>query len=220
MFQASYTFAKLIDDVNERFLGGANYIDPYNLSLSRSISAADIPQRLVANYIYELPFGHGKRFLSHGLASYILGTWQNSGIVTAQEGTPISIGASCNFPGVSGLGCYAVRTGDINLPGGQQNMNQWFNTAAFTNPQQYSFGNDSRTEPNLRNPGSFGWDTSMSRWQPIRERMRLQFRADMYDWLNHPNLGSPSASITSSTFGRITSKSGNRTITMALRLEF
>ena len=99
-------------------------------------------------------------------------------------------------------------------------MNQWFNTAAFTNPGPYSFGNDSRTEPNLRNPGTFGWDTSLSRWQPIKERMRLQFRADMYDWLNHPNLGSPSASITSSTFGRITSKSGNRTITMALRLEF
>ena len=99
-------------------------------------------------------------------------------------------------------------------------MTQWFNTAAFTNPPQYSFGNDSRTEPDLRNPGTFGFDTVMSRWQPIKERMRLQFRAEMYDALNHPNLGAPSTSITSSTFGQITSKSGNRTITMALRLEF
>jgi hypothetical protein len=220
MFQASYTFAKLIDDVNERFLGGANFINPYNLRQSRSISTFDVPQRFVANYIYALPFGHGKQFLSHGIASYILGNWENTGIVTAQEGTPISISASCNLPGVSGLGCTAVRTGNINLPSGQQTMNQWFNTAAFTNPGPYSFGTDSRTEPNLRNPGTFSWDTSLSRWQPIKERMRLQFRADMYDWLNHPNLGSPSASITSSTFGRITSKSGNRTITMALRLEF
>ena len=222
MFQASYTIAKLIDDVNERFLGGANFIDPYNLKLSRSISPWDVPQRFVTNYVYELPFGHGKQFLSHGIGSYILGNWQNSGILTAQEGTPISIGASCNMPGVSGLGCYANRSSSVsvNLPGGQQSMNQWFNTAAFTNPGQYSFGNDSRTEPNLRNPGTFGWDMTMSRWQPIKERMRLQFRADMYDWLNHPNLGSPSASISSSTFGRITSKSGNRTITMALRLEF
>jgi hypothetical protein len=60
----------------------------------------------------------------------------------------------------------------------------------------------------------------MSRWQPIKERMRLQFRADMYNILNHPNLGAPSTGITSSTFGQITSKSGNRTITAALRLEF
>ena len=219
LFQASFTAAKLIDDVNERFLGGANYIDPYNLAMSRSLSAADISQRFVANYVYELPFGHGKRFLSHGIGSYILGNWQESGILTAQTGTPISIGASCNFPGVSGLGCQAVRSGNINLSSGQS-MNEWFNTSAFTNPGQYSFGNDSRTEPDLRNPGTFGFDTVISRWQPIRERMRLQFRAEMYNALNHPNLGAPSASITSSTFGRITSKSGNRTITMALRLEF
>jgi hypothetical protein len=50
--------------------------------------------------------------------------------------------------------------------------------------------------------------------------MRLQFRAEMYDILNHPNLGAPSAGITSSTYGQITSKSTTRTITMALRLQF
>ncbi len=60
----------------------------------------------------------------------------------------------------------------------------------------------------------------MSRWQPIRERMRLQFRAEMSNMLNHPNLGGPNTSITSSTYGQITSKTGNRTVTMALRLEF
>src|SRR5437879_1001303 len=47
LFQVSYTGAKLIDNVNERFLGGANYINPYNLRLSRAISAADLPHRLV-----------------------------------------------------------------------------------------------------------------------------------------------------------------------------
>ena len=72
----------------------------------------------------------------------------------------------------------------------------------------------------MRNPGTFNWDTAMSRWQPIRERMRVQFRADLYNILNHPNLGAPTASVTSSTFGEILTKSGNRTITMSLRLEF
>ena len=67
LFQVSFTGAKLIDDVNERFLGGTNYIDPYNLKLSRALSAQDISQRFVANYVYALPFGHGKRFLSHGI---------------------------------------------------------------------------------------------------------------------------------------------------------
>jgi hypothetical protein len=50
--------------------------------------------------------------------------------------------------------------------------------------------------------------------------MRLQFRAEFYNIFNHPNLGAPSTSITSSTYGQITSKSGNRTMQMALRLEF
>src|SRR5260370_35612623 len=99
-------------------------------------------------------------------------------------------------------------------------MNQWFDPSAYTNPGPYSFGNGLSSEQDLRNPGAFSFDTVMSRWQPIRERMRLQFRAEMYNVLNHPNLGTPSTSITSSTFGQITSKNGNRTITMALRLQF
>ncbi|HUA63666.1 MAG TPA: TonB-dependent receptor [Verrucomicrobiae bacterium] len=218
LFQASYTAAKLIDDVNERFLGGSNYVDPYNLRLSRAISPWDVSQRFVANYVYALPFGHGKRFLSKGIASWVLGNWQNSSIVQFQTGTPISITASCNFAGAQGYGCQAVRSGTTSVS--NPSMAQWFNTAAFTNPPAYSFGADSRTEPNLRNPGTISFDSALSRWQPIHERMRVQFRADMYNILNHPNLGAPSASVTSSTFGQITTKSSNRTVTMSLRLEF
>jgi hypothetical protein len=165
-----------------------------------------------------LPFGHGKKYLSKGFASWVLGNWQNSSVVQFQTGTPISITASCNFAGANGYGCQAVRNGTVSVS--NPSMAEWFNTAAFTNPGAYSFGTDSRTEPNLRNPGTISFDSALSRWQPIHERMRVQFRADMYDILNHPNLGSPSASTTSSTFGQITTKSGNRTITMSLRLEF
>jgi hypothetical protein len=220
MFQASYTGAKLIDNVNERFLGGANFINPYDLNMSRSISAADVSQRFVANWVYELPFGHGKRFLSEGIGSLILGNWQTSGILSAQTGTPISISGACTMSGVSGLGCYADRVKPSNLPSGEQSMDRWFDTSAFVSAQPYSFGNGTRTEPNLRNPGSFSFDSVLSRWQPIRERLRLQFRAEFYNILNHPVLGSPNGSITNSNYGRITSKSGNRTTMMGLRLEF
>lgn len=218
-FQLSFTGAKLIDNVNERFLGGANFINPYNLNLSRAISAADVSQRFVANWVYELPFGHGKRWLSRGIGGIILGNWQMSGILSAQTGAPISISPSCTMSGVSGLGCYADRLKDPNLTSGQ-NMDKWFDTTAFANPAAYTFGTGSRTEPVLRNPGAFSFDSVLSRWQPIKERMRLQYRAEFYNMLNHPNLGAPTTGITSSTFGVITSKSGNRTMVMALRLEF
>lgn len=219
LFQVSFTGAKLIDNVNERFVGGANYINPYDLNMSRSLSAADISQRLVTNYVYELPFGHGKRFLSKGIMGHILGNWQTSGILSAQTGTPISITAACTFAGANGLGCYADRLKDGNLSSGQS-MDRWFDTTAYASPAPYQFGTGSRTEPSLRNPGIFAFDTVMSRWQPIRERMRLQFRAEMYNMLNHPNLGAPSNAITSGTYGRITTKAGNRTMQMGLRLEY
>jgi len=220
MFQVSFTGAKLIDNVNERFLGGANFINPYDLGLSRSISAADISKRFVTNWVYELPFGHGKRFLGKGIGSKILGNWQMSGILEAQTGTPLSISGACIMNGASGLGCYADRLKDASLPEGQRNMDRWFDTTAYANAGPYSFGNGSRTEPNLRNPGTFNFDSVLSRWQPIKERMRLQFRAEFYNILNHPNLGAPTTGITSSTFGVILAKNGNRTMVMALRLEF
>jgi hypothetical protein len=121
---------------------------------------------------------------------------------------------------VSGLGCYADRTKSAILPDGQQTMDRWFDTTAYANPAPYTFGSGSRTEPNLRNPGSFTFDSVASRWQPIKERMRLQFRAEFYNILNHPIMGGPATGTTSSTFGVITSKSGNRTMIMGLRLEF
>ena len=113
--------AKLIDNVNERFLGGTNYINPYDLSLSRAISAADVSQRFVANYVYELPFGHGKQFLSHGIGSWILGNWQTSGIFSVPDRQPdLDHCRPARFPGASGLGCYADRLKNGNLPSGSR----------------------------------------------------------------------------------------------------
>ncbi len=220
LFQVSFTGAKLIDNVNERFIGGANFINPYDLSRSRSISAADINRRFVANWVWELPFGHNKRFLSRGIGGMILGNWQASGILSAQTGTPIAISAACTMPGVSGLGCYADRAKSGVLSNDARTMARWFDTTAYTNPGAYSFGSGSRTEPDLRNPGAFSFDSVLSRWQPIKERLRLQYRAEFYNMLNHPNLGAPATGTTSSTFGVITTKAGNRTMAMALRLEF
>jgi len=167
--------------------------------------------------VYELPFGHGKRHLSSGVGSWILGNWQASGILVLQNGTPISIGVPCSTQ-LPGIGCYANRVKDPHVA--DQNMNQWFDTTAFQVPAQYTMGNDSRTQPNLRNPGQINFDSVLSRWQPIRESVRLQFRAEMYNALNHPNLGNPERSITSPIFGQITSVASTRTGQIGLRLTF
>lgn len=218
-FQAFYTFGKLIDDVPERFLGGSSIINPYNLAQSRSLSNQDHSQIFTANFIYALPFGTGRQWLSQGWVGKVLGNWQVGGIASAETGTPLSISA----PGETqapGLGSYAMRVGNPVLPSGQQSLNTWFNPAAFTVAPLYSFGNDSRTEPNLRNPGLVNLDLSMSRYQPITERWKLQFRADLFNSLNNVNFNGPQNSVTAANFGQITSAAGGRTVQLGLRLSF
>jgi hypothetical protein len=221
LFQASYTKGKLIDDTPERFSAqtGSSIIDPYDLRLSRSISDNDISQRFVANFVYQLPFGHGKQWLSHGFASYILGNWQVSGIFTAQTGTPIVIQPACSTQ-LPGIGCYAVRLHNPNLPSGQQSTNQWFDTTAFSSAPLYSLGNDSRTQPNLRNPGLVNLDAMLSRSQPIGEKVQLQLRAEFYNSTNHTHFNGPQTSITAANFGQITSALAGRSTQLGLRLSF
>jgi hypothetical protein len=219
LFQASYTKGKLIDDTPERFTGGSSIIDPYDLRLSRSISDNDVSQRFVANFVYQLPFGHDKRWLSHGIGSYILGNWEVSGIYTMQTGTPIVIQPACNTQ-LPGIGCYAMRLHNPNLPNGQQSINQWFDTTAFTSTPLYSLGNDSRTQPNLRNPGLINLDALLSRSQPIGERLNIQLRAEFYNSTNHTNLNGPQTSVTAANFGQITSALSGRSTQLGIRLSF
>ena len=218
-FQAAYTISKQIDNVQERFSGRTSIIDPNNLSLSRSVGDFDRPQILVLNYIYELPFGPGKKWLGEGWAGRLLGNWQVSGITTLARGLPIVITGPSNtqLPGVSAA---ALRLKSPVLPQGQQTLDRWFDTTAFAPAPPFSSGNDSRTQPNLRGPGIKSFDISLSRNQRIKERMNLQFRAEFFNAFNTPQFGEPVGSITDSNFGRIITGSNPRQIQFGLRFSY
>ena len=175
LFQASYTFSKLIDNVPERFAGRSSLNNPYNLRASRSLSDQDRSQIFVTNFGYELPFGSGHRWVGNGVAGKIVGNWQVSGILTFENGQPVVITGPNNtqLPGISS---YAMRLHDPHLASGQS-IARWFDTTAFTSAPLFSLGTDSRTQPNLRNPGIVNADLGLSRYQPITEHMRLQSRA-------------------------------------------
>ena len=218
LFQASYTFSKLIDDVQERFAGRSSFTNPYNLRQSRSLSDQDRSQIFVGNFVYELPFGTGKRWVGHGIAGKVLGNWQVSSIITAENGQPVVITGPNNtqLPGIS---AYALRLHNPNLSSGRT-IDKWFDTSAFAAAPLYSLGNDSRTEPNLRNPGIFNVDVGFSRYQPITERIKLQFRAEMFNSLNWINFSAPQGSVTAANFGQITAASGGRAVQLGLRLTY
>jgi Carboxypeptidase regulatory-like domain/TonB-dependent Receptor Plug Domain len=220
IFQAAYTVSKQIDNVQERFGGRTNYIDPNNLSLSRSIGDYDRPQLLVMNYIYELPFGQGKRWLGRGWAGRMLGNWQISGITTFGSGLPVVITGPNNtrLPGVSAT---AVKLKSPILPEGEQTIDRWFDTSAFVPAQPFTLGSDSRTQPNLRGPGINTFDLMLSRSQRIKERVNVQFRAEFYNAFNTPQFREPVGDVNSRDFGRIIDlRAGSRNIQFGLRISY
>ncbi|MBI4875524.1 MAG: TonB-dependent receptor [Acidobacteria bacterium] len=215
----SYTVGKLIDNVQERFSGRTSLLDPNNLSLSRSIADYDRPQYFVVNYIYELPWGHGKRWLQQGPLAAVAGNWQLSGITTFGAGTPAVI-TGPNDTRLPGVGGYASRLKSGVLPSDQRTLDRWFDTAAYAPAPAYTLPNGSRTEPNVRYPGIKTFDLSLSRTQRIRERISLQFRAEFFSAFNTPQFGDPAGSVTSVNFGKITSAGGNRNIQLGLRMSY
>jgi Carboxypeptidase regulatory-like domain len=218
LFQASYTFSKLIDDVPERFAGRSSANNPYNFQASRSLSDLDRSQIFVMNFVYELPVGKDKHWASQGVVGKVVGNWQVSGILTLENGQPVVISGpnNTNLPGISS---YANRLSNPNLASGQS-IAKWFNTSAFAAAPLYTLGTDSRTESNLRNPGIVSLDLGLSRYQPITERMSLQFRAEMFNATNKVNFNAPQGMLTATNFGQITAAAGGRVVQLGLRLAF
>ena len=217
--QVAYTASKLMDNVTERFSGRSSFIDPNNLSLSRSVSDEDRSQVFQTNYVYQFPFGKGQRWLRKGLLSSLLGNWQTSGVVSLLKGRPVIITATAatHLPGV---GATAVRLYSPVLPAGQQSLDRWFDTKAFMNPAPFTLGNDSRTQPNLRGPGEQNFNLSLSRSQRIKESVNLQFRAEFFNALNHPRYGEPVGNVNDNNFGKIITGTNPRQIQFGLRLSF
>ncbi|WP_321472008.1 carboxypeptidase regulatory-like domain-containing protein [uncultured Paludibaculum sp.] len=229
---ASYTFGKLISDsevVPSNFgaveVGSDNGYQngKYNRKAERSLDPTDVSQRLVLSGIYELPFGKGKRWnSSNGFTERLMGGWQLNVISTMQGGLPLAVRGANNF--------LANRPNSTGVSAKLDNptSDRWFDTTAFINPPNFTYGNVSRTMPDVRGPGIINFDLSMIKDTRIAERLRLQFRAEAFNFLNHRNLGNPNVSFSpgsnglniSSTFGVITSARDPRIMQFGLKLMF
>jgi len=100
----------------------------------------------------------------------------------------------------------------------QRTQASWFTQTAFQRQATGTYGNAGRDS--IVVPGSFNFDVALSREFKMRERYRLQVRGDFFNILNHPNWGTPGLSITSGTFGQITSFSSPRIIQMSMKFFF
>ncbi|MDX2151303.1 MAG: carboxypeptidase regulatory-like domain-containing protein [Bryobacteraceae bacterium] len=175
-----------------------------------------------AFYAYDLPFLRG----SKTVAARVLGGWQISGSTSIFSGDPIDItlGYDANFDAITS------RPQDrpdlvapIRYTGGSPDaqMRRYFDPSSFARPvitENYLFGNLMRNA--LYSPGRWSTDLALIKNFAITERFRAQFRAEAYNWVNHPNLDDPVTSMSAGDFGRILTKSGNRTMQMGLRVSF
>lgn len=209
---AAYTFSKLIDDASAVFdasiLTGpvANFpvADSYNRRLEKDLSNGDMPHVFSSGFVYQLPFGRG---------------WEVAGVVRIQSGMPVTVTQITNFNSFAGYGTQRPnRTRDPNLPSGQRSVSQWFDTAAFVQAPQFAIGNSSRNP--VRGPGYRTADLMLGKTIPLKERMNLEFRAEVFNLSNTPPLGQPNGVAGNAAFGSITSAFDPRVIELALKLNF
>jgi hypothetical protein len=235
---ASYTVAKLIDNTNSEI----NWLEaspvswndgnPNNLHNERSLDAFDVPQRLVLASVLDLPFGKGKKFANHmnGVADKLISGWGVDTIITFQSGFPIIIGG-CPGPlsnsGIPNTGCARpTRTGLSHRTSGSldDRLAHWFDPSVFTNGTDFSYGTDSRTEPNIRTDGVKNFDFAIFKNTKFGqdERYGVEFRTEFFNGFNHPQFNPPNSGCCGGAdFGRVTSQYNlPRLIQFALRFTF
>jgi outer membrane receptor protein involved in Fe transport len=170
------------------------------------------------NYIYELPFGRGKRFGNSlsGAADKIVGGWQIAGLASFGTGQPFSVTYTSRT-----LGWPSGRADIVGDPDpADRSIDRWFDPTAFAVPAPFTYGNSARNM--LFGPAFFNWDAALFKRTPINDRFTLEFRAEFFNILNHPSFGLPAADITTpATVGRITSTANEpRNIQFGVRLSF
>ncbi|MBV9771008.1 MAG: TonB-dependent receptor [Bryobacterales bacterium] len=228
---ASYTWSRSMDDLIGVSLAGASLIttqtgaqNAYNLNGEWSLSTQDVPNRFTTAITYELPFGRGKPFLNTNsrILNYAVGGWSINAFSTIQSGFPLLItqpnnnsviGATYQRPNATGISPATSGSTDDRI-------NDWLNTAAFSQAPQFTFGNISRFS-NTRGPGLFDWDLSVFKSFLITERINAQFRAESFNATNTVEFGNPNTTYTSPTFGVITSQINiPRLIQLGVRVTF
>jgi hypothetical protein len=209
--EGSYTWSKTLDNA-------MSHQNSYDILASRAVTDFDRTHRFVVSYIYELPFGRGRHFGSSAPAAvnWVLGGWQFNGITTFQSGTPLSISAT----NVSGLGNPAGRANNngksAHLDGDiHDRLNRYFDTSVFSQPAAFTFGNVGTRINDLRAPSTRNHDLSLFKEFKPKEKVRVQFRAEWLNAMNRAQFSGPNTSVTSTSFGVITTQANSPRQTQA-----
>jgi hypothetical protein len=190
--EANYTWSHEIDDMVNVFSG---FSDPYNPSFDRGPGDWDIRHNFTASVLYNLPDLKGMNSLVRG----VLGGWQTSSIVQTRTGgtvNPTLVPGFFGIPVRPDLTGQPVKLANFSWPYTSYNVNAYQVDPNFDGDPGVGLGDAGRNS--LRAPGFFQWDFSLMKNFPVREKVTVQFRADIFNLLNHPNFGNPNVGICNS----------------------
>ena len=203
-----------VEQVNEN-----SYQDGlYSRFLQKSIDPTDVSKRAVVSVLYQLPFGQG----SGSALNKLIGGWQINSIGTMQDGVPLVVRGAENFqanrPNSTG------QSAKLDNPTAER----WFDTGAFVNPPDFTYGNVGRALPDVRGPGTMNFDLSLIKDTFVGERLNIQFRAEAFNFLNSVNLRNPNTSFragadglnASGTFATIAAARDARVVQFGLKVIF
>ncbi|HZS53312.1 MAG TPA: TonB-dependent receptor [Bryobacteraceae bacterium] len=258
--QSSYVFSKLITDadsywgnaiggnLNNTGGGGGCCLaaNQYNRTLEKSIGEFDVTHNFKVGFVYDLPFGKGRQYLTHGPAAWILGGWGVNGVLTYASGLPVGITSTYVLP------LYGATNGRstpyvTSYTGWQPNWSGSFDptidtfmvpycsvpTAACNGPfpfqglnaaQDNGFGNVTRFNPKVRQFPNLNENLAVARSFPIKEAIRMEFRAEAFNVFNRVRFGAGDTQLQDANFGHLTSSSDllntPRQLQLALKLYF
>ncbi|MGB6676787.1 MAG: TonB-dependent receptor [Terriglobales bacterium] len=194
----------------------------FDLSAERGLSSFNQTQRFTADYLWELPFGHDKRWLTgNSVPRAIFGDWQWSGDWTIASGLPFTPRLLGDFSdvqrGTNGTLRPNLVTGEsISIP--NPSIGQWFNTAAFVAPPPGQYGDARRNS--IIGPPTKVFDMAFTKIFPLKESRVLEFRAQATNVFNIPQYASIDTQVNSPTFGRVTAVGAMRAIQLTSRIRF
>ena len=191
-FQGAYTWSKSMD--------ATQYLNDADPTPGRAIGQYDRTHVFVVSAIWELPFGRGRAFganMSRPL-NFIAGGWQLNSIYHWQSGNPLTFGNVILRGSLK----------DVPLSGDRRSVDRWFNVEPFERAPARQLQNNIRTFPlrfsNIRGDAQTKLDLSVIKNFNVTERVRLQFRAEAFNSLNHVNFNAPNMTVTGTAFGTVT----------------
>lgn len=220
---AAYTWSKSVDNFPAELENtGINPQNGRDLRSLRAVSDLNIPQRFVASYVLELPFGKGKPFLTGGVGSALLGGWRTSGVYTFSSGLPFTVTSGGNYDNaIDQFGAASSLPNVIGTPTIVGSTDCWFYVSsnpaciarkpsqpdAFALQQVGQFGNAGRNI--LKGPHTNVFDFALMRDFRLIERLNLQARWEVFNAANTPLFAFPDSTPTDGSVGRISSLSGD-----------